>query len=177
MKEIPTPLIQGKDYPLWLVRRFMDPDGHDEALVRDTLASDSLNFYEKNRVLTTSLSEFQVCELHRVFAGEREEFARLIMREGTTVFRLNAETVLTAFLLGLYHGVGFSREIETASIRRMVNRAGRRGARSILDRFPKDFWEDNKACSLVWCHAMPKDHLSWELCGNANGKAAVPALI
>jgi len=171
------PLILGEDYPLWLVRHFIDDDGHDEALVRATLASMSLSFHEKNRVLTTSLSSFQVDRLHEVFADEREEFQKLLKREGAFIFRLNAETVLIAFLLGLYHGARFSRQLEAAHIRRMVLRAGRHGARSILGNLPDYFWEENNACPLVWRHAMPKDHLAWELCGDANGNAPVPASI
>ena len=170
-------MVSGEDYPLWLVRHFIDDDGHDEAMVRATLASMSLSFHEKNRVLTTSLCEFQISKLHEVFADERKEFQKLLGKEVEIIFQLNADTVLIAFLLVLYHGARFSRQLETAYVRRMAIRAGRHGARSMLCKLPDDFWEEHKASLLVWRHAMPRDHLSWKLCGDASGEAAVPALI
>lgn len=177
MPKKPIPLILGKDYPLWLVRHFIDDDGHDEALVRDTLASLSLSFHEKNRVLTTSLSAFQVQELHEVFDEEREGFIRLLKRGDSTVLQLNADAILVAFLLGLYHGARFSRQVETAYIRRMVSRASRRSVKPLLDKLPESFWKKYASSALVWRHAMSREHLSWQLCGDEEGSNTVPETI
>ena len=163
MTEKPTPLIFGQDYPLWLVRHFIDGNGHDEALVRNTLASFSLSFYDKNRVLTASLSAFQIQELHKVFDEEREEFIKLLKAGDQTVLQLNADAILVAFLLGLFHGASFSHQIETAYIRRMVSRASRRRVKHMLEDIPEHFWKNHTSCALVWRHAMPREHLAWQL--------------
>lgn len=156
------PLIYGEDYPLWLIRHFVDDAGHDQSLVRSTLASFSLSFHEKNRVLTTVLNSFQVEELHRVFDDERDEFSRLMVKESASVLKLNADAILISFLLGLYHGMYFSQQFETACIRRMVAKACRRDASSMLFELPEYFWRESKSSAIVWRHAMQKDHFSWD---------------
>lgn len=157
------PLIYGEDYPLWLIRHFVDDAGHDQSLVRSTLASFSLSFHEKNRVLTTVLNSFQVEELHRVFDDERAEFSRLMVKESTSVLKLNADAILVSFLLGLYHGMHFGQQFETACIRRMVTKACRREASSMLSKLPEHFWTEHKSAAIVWRHAMKKNHFSWKI--------------
>jgi len=63
----------------------------DEVYFIDLLEhSLSLNIYEKKRVIDAipTLSQFQIDELIKVFQDEREEFRKLMPKEGDTIKKL-----------------------------------------------------------------------------------------
>lgn len=177
MRKQTSCLIFGEDYPLWLIRRFIDNDGHDETLVRNTLGALHNNFHLKNRVLTESLSSTKVLALNNLYQRTRTEYIGPLSRQGPELFQANADAILLAFILGLHHGASFSSQIETAWIRRMVLRAVRRGAHRKLSTFPDNFWKNRKSSSIVWRHAMPRHHISWQLCREEDGRDAILTMI
>ena len=158
-------LIEGRDLPLCIVRplyqlaRQTTPN-IPEYLVRNVLASLSLNITDKNRILTSDqLSEFQMVELDAVFDDERDTFKELFADETETVMALQAKALMTSFLLASFHGNTVPPAMERALIARLVKRVARRVAKLELSH-KLGFWVGNVSTTttVVWHHLYPSDH-------------------
>jgi hypothetical protein len=161
--------VSSEDIPLCL-SRFLVQVGQgrfDQPLANWMLASGSLDFIEKWKVVTTWLSSFQVTALIDTFKEEHDKFIELQQEHPVQIMALTAKTVLVAFLICRYFGMELRPEIETALCRRMVRRAVRRGAAKHLDRLQLSVWhEEGRIFSWFWRYAMPPHHVAWTIPGD-----------
>ncbi len=158
------PLFVGADLPACVVRpllqiAWLSSPTMPEFFVRKVLASLSLNIAEKNRVLTTDLSELQMVELDVVFDEERDSFTGLFQDETQNVMHLQAKAIMDAFLLASYCGHTVPPALERALIARMVKRVVRRVAKLGLSH-KLTYWMGNTThiTATVWHHLYPADH-------------------
>ncbi len=173
---IQPPLPLGADdFPLCLVQRLTDTGRgeFDAQLARALLASFSLSFHEKVRVVETSLTRFQHDQLMKVFEDEAGTFAHLYQEHPTDVLKLIANQVFSGFMLGRYFGLNPRDELEDALARRMVRRAVRRGVLPNLERLPDPVWRNQALLSWLWRHALPVEHPAWLVVPTAAGEALV----
>ena len=160
-----SPLIQGSDMPICIVRPILaiarqSTPTMPESLVRKALASVSLNIAEKGRVFASDLDEFQMYQLEGVFSDEQNSFRDLYLQESSVIVSLQARMIMEAFLLASCYGHAVPAQIERALIARMVKRCLRRGMGTALSLIPKDWWakEANPITATVWRDAFPADH-------------------
>ena len=124
------------------------------AFIRLALGSMSLSMTEKNRVLDeiSTLSQFQLDELHSVFIGERREFSSLLRTETPEILELGARAIIETFSLAVLRGVGYEdMALETAILRRIVrNKARRTELRQTVLAVPEKAWEKLPCAGILF---------------------------
>lgn len=126
-------LLQPDDWPKTLVQRVLraarpNPDVFagttPEQFIRHLLTSLSLDIGEKYRCIESvpGLRMFQIDSLMKVFTEEQEKFNGLFVEHPEDIIRLNARTVVGAFVLAGFVGHPISMAEQISMSRKMMVR-------------------------------------------------------
>ena len=116
------PLINGEDFPLCLRRHLVasaNPKSvksasFDDDVAKALLASLSLSFSEKCRVVDGSLSSFQRTKLLEVWSEEELKFSEVLQDHPEDIVVLVASSVFTGFRLVSHYGLILDDALEDA---------------------------------------------------------------
>lgn len=142
-------------------------DGGTSSMVY-TILSSSLDFSSKLRTLDKfhQLTQFQVCELRRVWTDESADWRRVMKTNPWGVATVAANTLANTLLLAHWFGFDFGDEEEAALINSTLKNADHGGLRKLLLKQPCDAWSPITA--YIYRHLLPSDHPAWIIAEHCN---------